>query len=207
MIISDLKLLYPWPAERPALEFDPEGWCHPEVEAAIRTIARPGAAVLMELGSWLGKSARVMLRHAPGATVICVDHWRGSPEHQPGGKAESDKLPILYDQFIRNMWGYRDRVIPVRETTLEGMKIVAHCGLRPEAIYIDASHDRESLYADIQGATSLFPGVPLVGDDWPFTSVKLAVWQAEREGLLVEIPYRQHGQFWWGCTKEEPCAS
>ncbi len=204
MIISDLRLLYPWPEVCPDLEFDPEGWCHEEVEAAIRTIMPAGAAVLMELGSWLGKSARIMLDHAPEATVICIDHWLGSKEHKPGGRAESDKLPVLYEQFLRNMWDDRARVIPVRADTLQGMEAVARCGIRPEAIYIDASHDRQAVYRDIDNATRLFPGVPLVGDDWPFASVREAVWRAERDGLFAKIPHRQHGQFWWGCTKEKP---
>ena len=204
MSIERLKAEHPFPADRPDLDFDPEGWCHEQVQEALRTIMPADATVLMELGSWLGKSARVILDHARDATLICIDHWRGSKEHQAGGSAASDKLPLLYDQFIRNMWDYRGRVIPVVAATVQGMTDVARCGVLPDAIYVDASHDQPAVYADIRTATALFPGVPLIGDDWPFPTVRQAVWQAERDGLFKDIPHRQHGQFWWGCTLEKP---
>ncbi|MCU1620007.1 MAG: uncharacterized protein JWR41_2013, partial [Modestobacter sp.] len=51
---------------------------------AARAVAVPGP--LLEVGSWLGKSALYLAAAAreTGRQVVTVDHHRGSEEHQPG---------------------------------------------------------------------------------------------------------------------------
>ena len=137
--------------------------------------------LIVELGSWLGYSARFMLENAPKAVVICIDHWRGSPEHEENDSA-SIYLPNLYNDFLSICWEYRDRIVPVRELTLDGMRVVAELGLTPDIVYVDASHDYESVKADLEMASRLFPTAELIGDDYD----GVAIW---KDNKVVGIDY------------------
>jgi hypothetical protein len=66
-------------------------------------------------------------------------------------------------------------MIPLRADTVEGMRWIADAGLRPDLIFIDADHQYDSVVADLTTALDLFPGTPIVGDDWDWASVRSAV--------------------------------
>src|SRR5690606_40474206 len=57
----------------------------------------PQSVLVVELGSWLGKSTRFLLRQAPHATVVAIDHWKGSAEHQ---RRHRHRLISLYETFL-----------------------------------------------------------------------------------------------------------
>jgi Methyltransferase domain len=106
--------------------------------------------------------------------VIAVDHWEGSPEHLADPEL-APVLPQLYDAFLRGCWDYRDRIIPLRAKSVEGLQRVAQVRLVPDLIYIDADHQFESVCADLTAALDLFPSATVVGDDWNWESVRKAV--------------------------------
>lgn len=168
--LSLLKEIYPWPAIRPVASegsVGKDGWGRgwPLPENIIGSNLSEETRLVVELGTWLGNSARFMLKHAPNATVICVDHWNGSPEHY-SRKDCADSLPTLYEDFLSICWEERDRLIPVRETTLDGMRLVAELCLVPDLVFIDAAHDYESVKADLETANRLFPEATIIGDDY-----------------------------------------
>ncbi len=135
----------------------------------------------MELGSLCGLSSRFLAQHAPNATIICIDHWEGSAEHvgRAGHKPEwKERLKELYPRFLRNLWPHRHHVVPMKTTTLDGMQELHGLGIQPEVIYIDASHDTDSVRGDISMAWALFPDAHLVGDDWGFPTVRMGLMQA-----------------------------
>lgn len=164
---NHVKLLrenYPWPVECPPLSENAgqaEGWGVPDV--LLKANLTEKTNLIVELGSWLGQSTRFILDNAPNAIVIAVDHWNGSPEHQDDWK---ELLSTLYHDFLHLNWKYRSRLIPVRETTLDGMVAISRYGLKPDLIYIDADHQYESVKADLEMANALFPEAILVGDDY-----------------------------------------
>lgn len=125
--------------------------------------------LIIELGSWLGASTRFILDNAPNACVIAIDHWKGSEEHF-GEARYATKLPTLYETFLVNCWEYKNRLIPLRMTTIEGMELVAKFNLKPDLIYVDASHDYESVMQDLVVAHRLFPNALLCGDDWRWSA-------------------------------------
>ncbi len=186
--LAELRRRYPWPDTIPDVAPDEHGWFQSCNARLLKRVLGPQTKLLVELGSWLGKSARFMLRAAPGATIICIDHWRGSAEHHaPRRQDVNDKLPRLYETFLRNMWPWRDRVVPLRGDTVAGLRELGRLHLAPDLVYIDAGHDYENVRADLRTALELFPAARIAGDDWIyFEGVRRAVGElAEARGLKI----------------------
>lgn len=187
-----LRRRCPWPGMRPDVprhytRDEPTGWCAGENRKMFADLLAD-AKIIIDGGSFLGLSAWWLLRSAPRATLICIDHWRGSAEHQ---KVWAATLPVLYETFLVNLWEFRDRVIPLRADSVAGMEEVASLGILPDAVYVDWSHDRASVARDTTKATELFPRAIACGDDWGWTSVQegIADVLAARPDLEV-VDYR-----------------
>jgi hypothetical protein len=147
--------------------------------------------LVVELGAWLGMSSRFIAEHAPNATVVSVDHWKGSPEHRTQEEFRA-VLPTLYESFLEQCWTYRDQIVPLRMTSLEGLQTVADFGLTPDLVYIDAEHSHPAVTSELELARHLFPGAVLVGDDYDWEGVACAANEfAARHALAVErVGYR-----------------
>ena len=177
--LQELRQRYPWPFDCPKRSFDGHGWFTDQNRRYLADNIDEFTNVIVELGSWLGLSSRFLLDTAPDATLICVDHWRGS-DH-PDCKAMkteevAKRIPTLFEQFLRNMWNYRERLIPVRAVTIDGMREIAALGIQPDLVYLDADHSYEGTRAEVDAILELFPHARLVGDDYSnFAGVKKAV--------------------------------
>jgi hypothetical protein len=186
--IDSLAGIDPWPSERPRIDPEPPvmGWLADGTRAVLKESLSADTSLVLELGSWLGLSTRLIADLAPRAIVIAIDHWRGSPEHH-GDPVLSAMLPTLYETFLALCWDYRDRIIPLRRSTLEGLALVADLGLRPDLIFIDAEHSYEAVSAEIELCLHRFPETVLVGDDYDWAGVRSGVDEAAlRHGLTVE---------------------
>lgn len=190
--LEQLKQKYSWPIRKPHIKPDSESLFANQAEMAALLNSR--MQLIVELGSWLGGSTRFMLDHASQATIIAVDHWRGSVEHYKNSHW-AHKLPKLYETFLVNCWQYKDRLIPMRTTTLEGLQEIAALGLQPDLIYLDAAHEYEAVFADLEMAFKLFPKTILVGDDWSWPSVRQAVIDFARHYNL-KIIAQDERNFW-----------
>jgi predicted O-methyltransferase YrrM len=140
----------------------------------LRNSVPQTARLIVELGSWTGRSTRLLAELAPGATIVAIDHWKGSPEHSDDPELR-EALPRLYETFLAECWANRERIIPVRMGSVPGLRAVAQAGLAPDAIYIDADHSYGSVVADLTAALDLFPNAVIVGDDWDWEDVRRAV--------------------------------
>jgi hypothetical protein len=158
----------------------PDGWCCGQNIRMFGNLCGPDTRVIIELGSWLGRSTMHLLEAAPNATILCVDHWLGSAEHQTRPEWK-EKLPRLYETFLRHHWPSRDRIVPMRMDTVEGMHEIAKAGVKPDLVYVDASHDADSVCRDLSSARLLFPSAQLCGDDWTFETVRAGVQRAIRD--------------------------
>lgn len=185
--LARLAAEYPWPPQRPpAPQRKDHGWLKPSTREFLKAAITSETQLAVELGSWLGLSTRFIADCAPQATVIAIDHWRGSPEHQDNQQWAA-MLGGLFETFLANCWEYRQRLIPLRVTTLDGLCIVARRGLKPDLIYLDADHGFEAVTADFEYVLDAFPRAAIVGDDWQWQSVREAVLAvAKRRGLLIE---------------------
>jgi len=185
--LAELHRRYPWPEKRPDVIDDPAGWFKgANRELLAKLLKERNAKLVVELGSLCGLSASHIVQYAPQATLICVDHWRGSPEHQnrPGWE---QRLPELYERFLRNLWPWKSRVIPMRRTCREALPELHRLGLRPDLIYVDADHAADEVYHDVHTSLSLFPAAEIVGDDWMRDDVRRGVVRAARNCKFLGV--------------------
>jgi len=191
--IDRLRWDFPWPSQRPPVPEDPHGWFDDVNRQSLEQFLSDDTRLILELGSWLGKSARWMLDQAPNATLAAIDTWNGNQCYEY--VALRDELPTLYSRFLGNGWPYRDRLIPIRRRSVDGMRLVAEAGLSPDLIYVDADHHYPGVKADLETAAALFPATQLVGDDYRLEGVKRAVDEfAHARSLHVKLAGRSA---WW----------
>ena len=184
-----------WPAERPACPENPDGWFLPANMAVLRQVL-PRARVVLELGSYIGKSTRFLAAHAPAdARVLTCDLWdnaflegfgEGELGHNylRGGGGGGDRSGDgrargiayeMYATFLANLWAERARVTPFKMRTLEFLAIVHRAGISPDLVYVDADHDYAPVRADVAACLELFPRAVVCGDDWDYAGVRQAV--------------------------------
>jgi len=159
-----------------------------------------GAQFIVEIGSWLGKSAIEFCKAAPQAEVVCIDTWLGAAEMWHN-KLDPDRYlrlrkkhgyPQLYYDFLRNivLSGKQSQVTPMPLPSSIALKFLKDSGIYPDLIYIDGSHEEKDVIDDIQGSLQLKPKI-ICGDDyqgWP--SVRRAVDHGCKDVQL-------DGRFWW----------
>jgi len=197
-MIEQLIAMYPWPDRPPNVprNLGPV-WFHDDEATGhtrpLKGLVGPQTRVLLELGSFAGRSTACFLRICPNAHVIAVDTWLGSPEYDSLPEALA-MLPRLFETFQANLWEYRQRLTAIRATTVDGMRIVSDHGVVPDAVYVDADHGTESVMQDLACIRRLFPQARIVGDDWLWPSVREAVERRAREwGATVATS----GNVWW----------
>jgi len=188
--IEELARRYPWPETKPDLPFDGQGWfgwCHKAMMDVV--LPKDYGVTVIELGSWLGLSTRFILSSATTATVLAIDHWRGDESILKDADEETkNKMPVLYETFLSNCWKYKDRLVPMRTTTIEGLREIKALGIKPSFIFLDASHQYEDVKEDMDEIWRLYPDVRLGGDDYggKWEGVKKAVDEfASRAGRVV----------------------
>jgi predicted O-methyltransferase YrrM len=157
------------------------GWMAPAELTYLASLAEKSQCIA-EIGSWQGRSTSALAAHTKGI-VVAVDTWQGSVEHQPQlkGKPASG----LWYAFQQNVAPY-DNVWPLLANSLTGARIISHSPMRFDLIFIDASHDYESVKADIQAWLPLLvDGGVICGHDYMRWGVKSAVRQLVPKHRLV----------------------
>ncbi len=144
------------------LPYNPQGWYinGPSMEWLIR---RSNVKIVIEVGSWMGLSTRHLAKTIPhDGVVYAVDHWMGTPNEDNRGF----DIPNLYRQFLSNVIheNLTHKIIPIKMSSLEASQTLK---VRPDLVYLDASHDFSSVMLDL---ILWFPFVKghgiLCGDDY-----------------------------------------
>ena len=155
-------------------EFDPFTWeQHPEIFTDIFNTLKP--TKILEIGSFLGGSARIMAKHVKAmgidAEVVCVDTWLGSFEHWDGtaGKVHfQNGRPVLYHQFLSNVVhaDLQDIITPFPIDSTNAFIFLNNIGYVPDFVYVDGAHDYASAGLDMMNAGKIVRvgGVVLVDD-------------------------------------------
>lgn len=153
-----------------------EGWMS---EAELTWLAEQAQTHtrIVEIGSWMGRSTRALADNTQGV-LYAVDVW------YPDNVTSLDDANIfrtllagkpnnwLFEQFIHNMQG-TDVVTIGRQSTQAAVMLGDQ---RFDMIFIDGSHDYDSVKADILAWRPLLAkGGLLCGHDAPQQGVKQAV--------------------------------
>jgi predicted O-methyltransferase YrrM len=126
-----------------------------------------GMGPLLEIGSYCGKSSVYLASgaKAAGGTLICVDHHRGSEEHQQG---EEYHDPELFDRDAGRMDSLFELRRNLRRAGLEDNTVLMVAGSQRAArvwstplalVFIDGGHSHAQAHADYEGwAQHVMPG-------------------------------------------------
>jgi predicted O-methyltransferase YrrM len=148
-------------------------------------------ARVVEIGCLRGRSARAMADNMIGPSVLyCVDHFKGSAEH---GDAFS-KDDSLYRTFMANMLDHiaNGRVYVYACPSLEAAALI-DVGPGLDMVFIDASHDYDSVKADILAWKPLLrSGGLLCGHDHGHPPIEQVI--RELFGWLPTVP---GGSIWY----------
>jgi predicted O-methyltransferase YrrM len=121
---------------------------------AARTVDVPGP--LLEIGSWMGKSALYLAAAAcqTGRQVVTVDHHRGSEEHQPGWEYHDPTLVDLDVGLIDTLPRFRRTIADagaedVVLAVVGRSEVLAPLWATPLALlFLDGSHTEASARRD-----------------------------------------------------------
>lgn len=150
--------------------------------------------VLVEVGSWLGRSAALMgveiHNSGKNAALYCVDPWTdGGPDLRDTTHFKKQTMPI-YDQFIRNIAPVSQHIVPLRMTSLEGAERFEDKSV--DFLMLDGDHSYEAVRDDIAAwLPKMKNGSIISGDDYGWPGVKRAVSDAF-VGKNIEIMWVKH---------------
>jgi len=125
------------------------GWFSLEKAVVIQRYARklPAKSCLVELGSFEGRSSvAIAAVLSPGSILHCVDHFKGSQEHHDVGL----EVGSIFESFLGNIerFGVRSGIRVLRSNTIDAASRFADGSV--DLLLHDASHDLESVFADLQ---------------------------------------------------------
>lgn len=176
-----------FPKTIPNVGFCGHGWMRDENQRVLPRFLGPKTKTIVEVGTWLGLSARFMLDRAPNAKLYAVDHWNGLPE--PNLADWKTIAPDPWLQFTRDCWDYRDRIVPIRADSWAGIDALRD--LVPDLVYVDGGHAYERVHGDLTRIVARWPTTVIVGDDWDWDGVRQAAQEIFGERLNVD------GNCWW----------
>ena len=192
-----------WPEQKPTITPSRLKWFSTNHEIVFnKLLHRRTDGVYLELGSWTGAgSTEHVTKTFKNMSLICVDTFEGSPENHKDSK-QKVIANNLWQHFCCNRWDERDRIWPMKGKTIECMTALAQHKVFPDFVYIDAAHDVESVFADLQTALNLFPNAIILGDDYTAPNqdhcqVYLAIDRAIKQGLIKSTEFKNVGRAWY----------
>jgi len=181
---------------------DTSGW-NGNSEVFVKLITEIKPKTIIEVGSWKGQSAINMGKATKelglDTTIHCVDTWLGAIEFWSKLKATEERnlllrhgYPQIYYQFLSNVIhnGLQDTILPFPNTSENGFRYFKDIKITADLIYIDASHEEEDVYKDVNNFfTLLNNGGVIFGDDYfSWAGVRTSIDRFVKEqNLTLEI--------------------
>jgi len=185
---------------------DLQGW-HSKSPLFEELIHEVRPALIVEVGTWKGGSAVHMAeccrKLGLPTVILCVDTWLGAVEFWMNREDTSRYValgmkhgyPTVYYQFLANC-RYRshdERIVPFPQSSTNAARWLLFEGFSADLIYVDASHVREDVAADILAYWKILrPGGIMFGDDHAMPDVAEAVSDfARNQGLTPSVAHEQ----------------
>ncbi len=109
-----------------------------------------GQALIAEVGSFLGQTAKLFVRSVPDAHVVCVDTWFAANGDPASMEVMRDDLFANFKQNCRvELESNRIEALRGLSTSVASMISRTHFAGKFDLVYIDADHEYESVKADI----------------------------------------------------------
>ena len=161
------------------------GWMS-ELELSYIADRASRSSVIVEIGSWRGRSAVAWAQNTSGV-VYCIDTWdinAFGDINCPNDPADLHSRPEwLLREFMKNTAGLNN-IIPIRTHSAIGAQIIAEMGIRPDTIFIDAGHEEWEITSDIEAWLPLLAeGGVLCGHDYGYEG-----WKAVKTVVDKMIP-------------------
>jgi hypothetical protein len=139
-----------------------EGWFNYPDMFSHAVQHAPQEAHFVEIGTWKGQSSAYLaveiINSGKNIKLDCIDSFAGSPI-EPGQMYDRDILNNrLYEVFIDNMKPVEGKFTPIISDSVEAASLYEDESL--DFVFIDASHDYESIKRDI---AAWFPKVKVGG--------------------------------------------
>lgn len=149
-----------------------------EKEILHDIVANLKPAVAVEIGSWIGGSARIIAPHA--GRLFCVDPWSNFYVSDTG-ELSPEQMFLL---FCLNTQDYLfNRIIPCRGESATFAKIWT---IPIDFLFIDGDHSHEGVKIDINGWMRHMKGDGVVlGHDYDLPGVAKAVDESFKEVRLI----------------------
>jgi beta-1,4-mannosyl-glycoprotein beta-1,4-N-acetylglucosaminyltransferase len=146
--------------------------------------------VILECGSWHGRSTRALGDNTLGA-VYAIDHFNGSKtEPQNHGSARLEDGDHAFMEFMDNNLDLvqNGKIIPLRGTTKSMAKLLKRNGVKADMIFIDAGHTYEEVKEDITTFKEILASKGLLcGHDYQS-------WAGVTQAVNELIPNKKVGQ-------------
>jgi hypothetical protein len=162
-------------------------------EGELEWLAQQAAQhkVIVEIGSYLGRSTRAMADNTNGI-VYAVDDWKGPRDIE----IPAEERERLFDRFMENMDGLQGRLQVIKQ---DHANATVDCS--PDMVFIDGDHDYENVVRDIKRwLPRLAPGGLICGHD----AFDEDVSRAFKEVLGEDTPVVQFTTIWYRETSPHP---
>jgi cephalosporin hydroxylase len=175
---DEIRFKFP---EHPTSWQDIDGWFDFEDLYYEAVSKAPPGAILVEVGTWLGRSAAYLCseirQQRRASSFFCVDTWKGT---QTGSDAETHQQTLskmggdMFEAFHQNMTHWRGLYIPLRMTSRQASELFPERSIH--FIFLDANHTTECVLEDIDcWRPKVISGGVMAGHDYTWGSVKAAV--------------------------------
>jgi len=166
-------------------------------------------SIVIEVGSWHGKSSRAIADHlSEGSVLYCIDTWNGSKVEQDTSHASAKMMDgdHAFYEFLQNNFDHvqSGRIIPIRMSSVNGSKIFLEKAQLADMIFIDAGHTYDEVIEDIQAWQKVVkPGGIFCGHDYD-----QPIWEGVQRAVNKLLPkaknkWEESGTI-WHLTHEEP---
>ncbi|MEC9283519.1 MAG: class I SAM-dependent methyltransferase [Bdellovibrionota bacterium] len=151
-----------------------DGWLNPPVVSLLYRLAKrlPDNPMIVEIGSWKGKSTVLLQLSRPDARVFAIDPFTGSHEHEEEfGEVDT------YEDFIKNINTFCDssQISVIRNLSANAVNELPD-GI--DMLWIDGSHDYRDVKSDFElYYPKLKEGAWVAMHDYKWQGVKQFTWE------------------------------
>lgn len=177
------KTLYQWPNEKPDssytykddAEFDKTGfntWFNPSHDIVFKQFLTDKSTAILEIGNWAGVTTKKINQYSPNADIFIINEWNKDvdsylPIHNAKTLRDkrliSDKLNILYENFLINCWDIKDKISIIKNTPLGGLDDIKDEDIWIDVVYVNDLYSCDDLIKIIKIVLIYWPDAVLIG--------------------------------------------